>query len=111
MLEYFIVKNGDGIQGGFCHWEGGATGIINAIENAGMEDVFLVGVDGNSSGFDQVRAGTQSVTIMQNFENFTMTSLQLAKDMLEGKEVQAVNFLDLDIVTLDNIDDFTPPEW
>ncbi|PIE35679.1 hypothetical protein CSA56_03235 [candidate division KSB3 bacterium] len=111
IMEDFIVKYGDEIQGVFCHWDGGATGIINALANANMEGVFLVGVDGNSSGFDQVRAGTQSVTIMQNFEAMAKKALELAKAKLNGEEVEAVNFMPLDIVSLDNIDDFTPPEW
>ena len=111
IMEDFIVKYGDEIQGVFCHWDGGATGIINALANANMEGVFLVGVDGNSSGFDQVRAGTQSVTIMQNFEAMAKKSLELAQAKLNGEDVEAVNFMPLDIVTLDNIDDFTPPEW
>ena len=111
IMEDFIVKYGDEIQGVFCHWDGGATGIINALANANMEGVFLVGVDGNSSGFDQVRAGTQTVTIMQNFEAMAKKTLALAQAKLNGEEVEAVNFMPLDIVTLDNIDDFTPPEW
>jgi len=111
IMEDFIVKYGDQIQGVFCHWDGGATGIINALANAHMEGVFVVGVDGNSSGFDQVRAGTQSVTIMQNFEAMAKKSLALAQAKLNGEEVEPVNFMPLDIVTLDNIDDFTPPEW
>jgi ABC-type sugar transport system substrate-binding protein len=111
IMEDFIVKYGDKIQGVFCHWDGGATGIINALANANMEGVFVVGVDGNSSGFDQVRAGTQTVTIMQNFEAMAKKTLELAKAKLSGEEVEAVNFMPLDIVSLENIDDFTPPEW
>jgi ABC-type sugar transport system substrate-binding protein len=111
IMEDFIVKHGDNIQGVFCHWDGGATGIINALANAKMEGVFVVGVDGNSSGFDQVRAGTQTVTIMQNFEAMAKKSLALAQAKVNGEKVEAVNFMPLDIVTLDNIDEFTPPEW
>lgn len=111
IMEDFIVKHGDKIQGVFCHWDGGATGIINALANAKMEGVFVVGVDGNSSGFDQVRAGTQSVTIMQNFEAMAKKAMELAQAKLNGEEIKPVNFMPLDIVTLDNIDNFTPPEW
>jgi ABC-type sugar transport system substrate-binding protein len=111
IMEDFIVKHGDKIQGVFCHWDGGATGIINALANAKMKGVFVVGVDGNSSGFDQVRAGTQSVTIMQNFEAMAKKSMALARAKLNGEKIEPVNFMPLDIVTLENIDTFTPPEW
>lgn len=111
IMEDMITKHGDEIEGIFCHWDNGATGIIGALKAAGMEDKFIVGVDGNRAGFDQVRNGEQSVTIMQNFETFTKKSLEMAKTLLNGGTVTAVNFVPLDIVDLSNIDNFTAPEW
>jgi ribose transport system substrate-binding protein len=112
IMEDMIVKHGDKIDGIFCHWDGGATGILNAIEAAGMKGKFIVGVDGNKAGFDQVRSGKQSVTIMQNFEKFAQITLATTRKILEGgKPEKVVNFVELDIVSLENIDNFTPPEW
>jgi ABC-type sugar transport system substrate-binding protein len=111
IMEDMIVKHGDEIDGIFCHWDNGATGIIEAMKAAGMEGKFIVAVDGNRAGFDQVKSGQQGATIMQNFENMSRKSLELAKAMMEGKAVESVNFVPLDIVTLDTIDEFTPPEW
>jgi ABC-type sugar transport system substrate-binding protein len=111
IMEDMIVKHGDDIDGVFCHWDNGATGIINAAKAANMDDIFIVGVDGNRAGFDQVKSGEQSVTIMQNFETFAKLSLELTKFILEGNKVNTVNFVPLDIVNLDNIDNFTAPEW
>ncbi len=111
IAEDMIIKHGDEIQGVFCHWDNGATGVIEAFKAAGMEGQYIVAVDGNRAGFDQVKNGSQSVTIMQNFENMTIKSLELAKAVHEGKEVEPINFIPLDIVDLNNIDDFTPPEW
>jgi ribose transport system substrate-binding protein len=54
IMDDFIVKYGDQIQGVFCHWDNGATGVIGALKNANMTDVFVVGVDGCRAGFDQV---------------------------------------------------------
>lgn len=111
IMEDMIVKNGDEIEGIFCHWDNGATGILGALKAAGMEGKFIVAVDGNRAGFDQVRSGEQSVTIMQNFETFAIKSLEMTKTLMDGGEVTAVNFVPLDIVSLDNIDSFTAPEW
>ena len=111
IMEDMIVKYGDDIDGIFCHWDNGATGIIGAMTAAGMEGKFIVAVDGNRAGFDQVNSKKQGATIMQNFENMSRKSLELAKSMLDGNTVEPVNFIPLDIVTLDNIDQFTPPEW
>jgi len=111
IMEDMITKWGNDIQGVFCHWDNGATGVIGALKAAGMDDVFIVAVDGNRAGFDQVRSGVQSVTIMQNFETQVQKTLELTNDLLAGKKVDAVNYVPLDIVSLENIDDFTPPEW
>lgn len=111
IMEDMIVKHGSAIDGIFCHWDNGATGIIGAMKAAGMEEKYIVAVDGNRAGFDQVNSGKQGATIMQNFENMSRKSLELAKSMLDGNSVEPVNFIPLDIVTLDNINQFTPPEW
>jgi ribose transport system substrate-binding protein len=112
ITEDLIVKHGKKIQGVFCHWDNGATGVAQALKAANMMDgMFIVGVDGNRAGFDQVRKGTQSVTIMQNFEVMSKKSMELARAVIDGKKVEPINFVQLDIVDLKNIDQFTPPEW
>lgn len=111
IAEDMIVKYGDTIDGVFCHWDNGATGVIEAFTAAGLEGKFIVGVDGNRAGFAQVADGTQAASIAQNFETFAIKTLELTKDILDGKEIEPVNFIPLDIVTQENIDTFTAPEW
>ena len=111
IMEDMITKNGAKIEGVFVHWDNGATGAIQALKAAKMEGKFVVGVDGCRAGFDQVRDGDQSVTIMQNFENMTTKSLELARKVVDGEKVEQQNFIPLDIVSKDNIDTFTAPEW
>lgn len=111
IMEDMITKNGDKIEGVFVHWDNGATGVIQAMKAANMAGKFVVGVDGCRAGFDQVRSGEQSVTIMQNFENMSKKSLELARKVIDGEKVEQQNFIPLDIVNKDNIDSFTAPEW
>lgn len=113
IMQDFIVKNGDDIQGVFCHWDGGMTGIIQAELAAGIDPATLyqIGVDGNKAGFDQVKAGQQSVSCMQNFETMAQKAMELAKKKLVGEAIEAVNFAQWDIVNIDTIDTFTYPEW
>lgn len=112
IMEDMITKEGDKIQGVFCHWDNGATGVIQALKAANkLKGMFIVAVDGNRAGFKQVREGTQTVCIMQNFENMSKKSLELARAVLDKKQVTAVNFIPLSVVTKDNIDTFTAPEW
>lgn len=111
IMEDFIVKYGDEIQGVFCHWDNGATGVLEALKSAGMNDVYVVAVDGCKAGFDQVQSGEQSVTIMQNFVTMAQKAMEVARTSLDGGSFEPVNFIDFDVVTADNISDFEMPEW
>jgi len=111
ITEDLVVKYGKKIQGVFCHWDNGVTGVAQALKAANMMDgMFIVGVDGNRAGFDQVRNGTQSVTIMQNFEVMSKKSMEAARAVIDGKKINPINFIPLDIVDKSNIDQFTAPE-
>ena len=111
IMEDFIVKYGDQIQGVFCHWDNGATGIIEALKNAGMNDVYLIAVDGCRAGYDQVKSGAQAVSIGQSFTNMAIQSLKCAQAKLTGQAFEAVNFIPLDVVTKDNVEVLPYPEW
>ena len=111
IMEDFIVRFGTQIDGVFCHWDNGATGVIQALQNAGRTGVFVIGVDGNRTGYAQVRAGTQALSVGQSFTNMVRQSLSNARNMLQGGNVPAVNIIPLDMVTRDTIDSFPPPQW
>ncbi len=111
ITEDFIVKYGDQIQGVFCHWDNGATGVIEALKNANMTDVFVVGVDGCRAGFDQVKAGTQAVSIGQSFTNMAIQSLKNARAAIDGQSFEKINFIPLDVVTPETVDTLPYPEW
>jgi len=111
IMEDFIVRFGNQIDVVFCHWDNGATGVIQALNNAGMHGVFVIGVDGNMNGFAQVRDGTQGLSVGQNFTNMVNQSLANARGVLDGFTVPHINFIPLDIITADTIDRFQTPPW
>ncbi len=110
-MEDFIVKYGNEIQGVFCHWDNGAAGVIQACENAGLNNIYIVAVDGCRAGFNQILDGKQSVTIAQSFENMTKKTLEQAKNKLDGKSINAINFIPLETITASNIKSYEMPEW
>lgn len=111
IMENMIVKHGKEIQGVFVHWDNGATGVIQAAKAAGLNSLFIVGVDGNRAGFVQVQKGDQSVSIAQDFVLMTKTDLGLARDVLAGKKVQPINWVPLAVIDKDSVKTFEPPEW
>jgi len=111
IMEDFIVKYGNEIQGVFVHWDNGATGVIQAAKAAGLKNLFIVGVDGNKAGYVQVKSGEQSVSIAQDFTAMVKKSLQLAKDRLAGKKVVAFNIIPQIIYDKNTVKNYSTPEW
>lgn len=111
IMEDFIVMYGDQIDIVWCHWDHGAGAVIEALRNAGMEDVYVIGYDGNSTGYAQVRDGLQALSVGQSFTNMARQSLINARTIIEGGTVPAVNIIPVDMVTIDTWDTFPWPEW
>ena len=111
IMEDFIVRYGNQIDGVWCHWDNGASGVIQALQNAGRTGVFVIGYDGNRTGYAQVRAGTQALSVGQSFTNMAYHSLNNARTMLQGISVPKINWIPVDMVTKDTIDSFPTPDW
>ena len=110
-----ITKYGDKIQFIFCHWDNGATGVINALKAVNADwanKVLIIGVDGNKTGFAQVQSWPNYISIAQNAE--TITSKVMEESMLFVKKDPAavkVNIIPFDVITKATIGNFTAPEW
>lgn len=112
IAEDMVTKYGDQIQFVFCHWDNGATGVISALRAAGMEDVLIIGVDGNRTGFDQVESWPNYISIAQNAETIAMMSMETANKFLDGELTGYTPVVvPFDIINKDTIGNFTPPEW
>ena len=114
IMEDLVVKHGKKIQGVFCHWDNGVTGVAQALKAANMLDgTFIVGVDGNRAGYVQVQGGEQSVSIAQDFTVMAKKDLELARAVLDKKKVEPVNFVPLTVVdkALIASGGFDSPEW
>ena len=111
IMEEFIMAFGNEIEGVFCHWDNGATGIIQALEAEDIDDVYIVAVDGCCNGFKQILAGKQSVTIAQNIENIAIATMDLVKKKLHDEDVTEVNFIPFETVTSENINEHETPQW
>ena len=115
IAEDMITKYGDQIQFVFCHWDNGATGVINALKAVNepwANEVLIIGVDGNKVGFQQVESWPNYISIAQNAE--TITSKVMEQSMLWIKKDPAAvkaNIIPFDIINKETIGNFTAPEW
>jgi len=118
-MEYFLSTFGDEINIVWCHWDNGASGVIEAVHSSGRiagtdiaaGEIFIIGFDGSSIGYQQVMDGVQTLSVGQSFTNMIIKSLELARIMLDGGTVEKMNWIPYDMVTLDTIHTFPWPEW
>ena len=114
IMEDFLVMYEDQIDIVWCHWDHGAAAVIEAVVASGREasDIFIIGVDGNSVGYQAVKDGIQALSVGQSFTNMAAKSLELARQMLDGGAApQLMNWIPLDMVTIDTWNTFPWPEW
>jgi ribose transport system substrate-binding protein len=115
IAQDMITKYGDKIQFIFTHWDNGATGVINALKAVNepwANEVLIIGVDGNKTGFQQVESWPNYISIAQNAE--TITSKVMEESMLWLKKDAAAvkeNIIPFDIISKATIANFTAPEW
>jgi len=113
IMEDFLVTFGDDIDIVWCHWDHGAGGVIEAVRASGRNpaDIFIIGYDGNSTGYQQVKDGIQALSVGQSFTNMAVKSLENARAMLDGKAVRQINWIPVDMVTPATWDTFPWPDW
>ena len=111
IMEEFLALYGTQIDVVWCHWDLGASGVIAAVQEAGRDDIVVVSVDGTALGYDLVKNGTLALTVGQSFTNMVIQSLSTTRQLLDGKSVPEVNYILMDIVTLDNVNTLPQPKW
>jgi ABC-type sugar transport system substrate-binding protein len=110
-----ITKYGNKIQFIFCHWDNGATGVIQALKAVNQDwanKVMIIAVDGNKTAFAQVQSWPNYTSIAQNAE--TITSKVMEESMLWIKKDPAAvkaNIIPFDVINKDTIGNFTAPDW
>ena len=115
IAEDMITKYGDKIQFIFCHWDNGATGVINALKAVNQDwanKVMIIAIDGNKVAFDQVKSWPNYISIAQNVETITSKVMEESQLFIK-KDPSAVkkNIVPFDVITKDTINNFTAPDW
>lgn len=89
----------------WCGWDEVAGGASQAIKQAGRQDVFAVGIDGNLSTYDAIRAGDpQAATCANDMESITRACLQQLSAILGGGKPSATTmYVDAPFIAKQNV--------
>lgn len=112
LMENFITRFGSQIQLVYCHNDAMAIGVWNAIEAAGIEPgkILVIGVDGMSEILKLIDEGKVFATCYQSPTGDAKLTLDVMQDILDGKKVEFLNYLDTPFVTKKNVKEFLPGE-
>lgn len=88
-----------------------ALGIQEAIQAAGRNDLIVVCAGNSKVGMDLVTEGFISAINYQSAEMDGALPMKLAADWFSGKPIHFINYLPKQIITIENVKDFYPPQW
>ena len=73
----------------FCAWDEPAIGAVQALMEAGRDEIIVVGVDGNEQAIQLIQAGTNlKATLAQDFEGMTRLTANAVMTVLDGGECE-----------------------
>lgn len=72
------------------------------------KDLVVIGFNGNKDGFDAIRSGSMTATVLQDAAVQGRRSVEAARDFFEGKTLEKIIYTELPVVDKSNIDQYKP---
>lgn len=102
----FLQSNPD-ISAIFSAWDPGALAAVSAASELGrLDDLVIVGFDGNPANLVSIEAGEQSATIKQNNTRMGAESVINVVGLINGEEVPAFTPIDGILITAENVGEY-----
>ena len=102
-MEDLLNAYPDQIDIVLCHNDDTAIGAMNACKSAGVEDMIIVGFDGNASAVDLILAGEMiKATVAQQPYEMGYQAVEAALAAINGETVEEVINAPVTVVTAEN---------
>lgn len=106
LTENWLTVYGEGLNAILSNNDEMALGAINALEDAGRDDVIVMGIDAIPDAVDYVAQGKMAATVLQDSVGQGAGAIQTIHDVFEGKEQDSIRWVDFVLVTPENVADF-----
>lgn len=92
----------------FCGWDEPAIGATQACQEAGRDEILIVGVDGNEQAVSLIQEGTNlKATVAQNFQGMVDIVVEQMGKYFAGESVESGEmYAEATLITADNAADF-----
>lgn len=103
-MKNWVSAFGDEIDGVISQNDDMGLGALQALKEAGMTDVKIVGIDGIEDGLDAVKSGDFIGTSLQHGTVEMATGLAVAAKLARGEDVEATPKYIMPAITTENVD-------
>lgn len=110
IMEDFLTRYPD-VNAVYAHDDDMALGALEAIKAAGLVgEVRVYGIGGMAEFLKLLKTGEVHGSVWQSPVDFGVFPVRTINDILEGRNVQQFQYVDMPQINADNVDDFIP-EW
>lgn len=113
VMETFLTKFGDDIDGVYAFDDGMGLGVISALQGKGKKpgEVKVVTCNLFGEGWDAIKTGWHSGSNKQSAEDDAILAIQTAVRIANGIDVPALASIETPKVQAGNVDQFERPSW
>ncbi|NIV35142.1 MAG: substrate-binding domain-containing protein, partial [Anaerolineae bacterium] len=110
IMEDFLTRHPD-LDAVYAHDDDMALGALEAIKAAGLVgEVRVYGIGGMAEFLNLLKTGEVHGSVWQSPVDFGVLPVRTINDILEGRNIQQFQYVDMPQIDADNVDDFIP-EW
>ncbi|MFQ5857655.1 MAG: sugar ABC transporter substrate-binding protein, partial [Anaerolineae bacterium] len=107
VMENFLTAHPGEIDLVYCHDGNMCFGAVEAIKEAGlMDEIKVVGINGNQEEYDAIRKGEFYGTILNDASCIAVNDIQRARDILESRPILPEYICPAAKITKENVDDY-----
>ncbi|MDX2376342.1 sugar ABC transporter substrate-binding protein [Microbacterium sp. LRZ72] len=109
----YLQANPDGLDGVWVGWDHAAVGAVQAINEAGRDDIFVTGVDAVGIALAEIAEdGPFYATVIQDWPAVLDTVLEYMETYRETGELPDEDFIETDVTLVDrsNVDEIEPTD-
>jgi len=109
----WLKKYGDELKGIVSADDSKAmVGIVDALKDAGREDVICVAAGSSRTGLEYIKSGKLHAVTFQSAEGDGALPIAIAARWFRGEPIdRPVYYLEKHIITAKDVDQFWPPQW
>lgn len=104
--QSWLQMYGEDLNAIICDNDDMSSAVKAYLITEGREDIVCIGVDGNAGPMQMVADGELDATVFQDGAGQIRKAIEVAVDILEGKEIEKEYMIPFVLITLDNVNDY-----